>query len=438
MRWLTNNCGSVNARIGGTKSHRDAYFLSVVSSEADMETILRRIGNEPVKRVEPVCPTVLGQGVASLVLAAGLSLILVHATDAQACSSFLLEKDGVIVAGRNLDSQKFTPGVVVINHRGIWKESRSWRELAYGKSIPNPHLSWVSKYGSITFNTFCRDFVDGGMNEAGLFIQEMSLVENKFPEGPTKPTFFMMLWMQYVLDSFESVDQVVASAREVVIDGWNWHFFAADAEGNTAAIEFVDGKPVLTFGEAMPITVLCNETYSTEMKLLRTYQGFGGDTPVVLKDAGVIPDPEAPYVDERFVNAAALIEKSEDSPLPPLDYGMKVLDEMAWEGTQWSYVCDLTKRTVRYRTKDSPELKELSFADFNFDAAGPVRMLDINATGDIGPESFSDYSLENNRKSLEKKISGWEGVFTSNGATLEGALDRISGYSETTVVKPGR
>jgi len=43
-------------------------------------------------------------------------------------------------------------------------------------------------------------------------------------------------------------------------------------------------------------------------------------------------------------------------------------------------------------------------------------------------------SPELNRASLEKKISGWESVFTSNGATLEGALDRISGYSETTKV----
>jgi hypothetical protein len=323
---------------------------------------------------------------------------------------------------------------VVVNRRGISKESRSWIELAYGRSVPNPHLSWVSKYGSISFNTFCRDFVDGGMNEAGLFIQEMSLVENKYPEDTAKPRIFMMLWMQYVLDSFESVDQVVASAREVVIDGWNWHFFAADAEGNTAAIEFVDGIPVLTYGEAMPITVLCNETYETEMNLLRTYQGFGGDTPVVLKDAGIIPDPDAPYVDDRFVNAATLIELGGDSPLEPLDYGMKILEEMAWDGTQWSYVCDLTNKTVRYRTKESPELKELRFSDFNFDAASPTRMLDIHATGDIHPGSFSDYNSELNRASLEKKISGWESVFASNGATLAGALDRISGYSETTKI----
>ncbi len=61
-------------------------------------------------------------------------------------------------------------------------------------------------------------------------------------------------------------------------------------------------------------------------------------------------------------------------------------------------------------------------------------MLDIHSSGEVRPESFSDYTLELNRDHLSKKISGWGEVFTSNGATLEGALDRISGYPETTAV----
>lgn len=320
----------------------------------------------------------------------GVILALIAGYDVLACSSFLIEKDGAYVAGRNLDSNKFTSGAVVVNNRGILKESRSWNELAYGQEVENPHITWVSKYGSIAFNTFGRDFVDGGMNEAGLFIQEMSLVENQYPEDSTKPRFFMMLWMQYVLDNFESVDQVVDSANNVIIDGWNWHFFAADAAGNTAAIEYIGGKPVLTYGKAMPIE------------------------------------------DDRFVNAATLINRSPDSPLPPLDYGMKILEEMAWDGTQWSYVCDLTNKTIQFHTKDSPELKTLSLADFDFGPDSPVLMMDIHTAGEIEPDSFSEYSLELNRTQLNKKISGWDGVFTSNGATLEGALDRISGYPETT------
>jgi choloylglycine hydrolase len=368
----------------------------------------------------------------SLLLLTALCVAFIASHEVLACSSFLMEKDGVFIAGRNLDSNKFTSGAIVINKRGIRKESRSWNELAYGQEVANPQLTWVSKYGSIAFNTFGRDFVDGGMNEAGLFIQEMSLVENKYPEDTSKPRFFMMLWMQYVLDSFDSVDQVVKSANEVVIDGWNWHFFAADATGNTAAIEFVDGKPVLTYGKAMPVKVLANETYATEMDRLLKYDGFGGDKLVLLKGDERQRDPDEPVEDDRFVNAATLINRGPDSPLAPLDYGMTILEEMAWEGTQWSYVCDLTNKTIQFRTKDSPQLKTLSFADFDFDAASPTLMLDVHATGDVGPMSFTEYSLELNRDQLFKKISGWESVFTSNGATLDGALDRISSYPETT------
>jgi len=381
--------------------------------------------------VQPVSLAAKSYHGAYLMCLAALCLIMAADHDILGCSSFLVEKDSVFIAGRNLDSEKFTPGVVVVNNRGIHKESRSWSELAYGQEVPNPHLAWVSRYGSITLNTFCRDYIDGGMNEAGLFIQEMSLVENKFPEDASKPCFFMMLWMQYILDNFSSVEQVIQNVSEVVIDGWNWHFFVADAAGNAAAIEFITGKPILTYGEAMPVKVLCNDPYAAELERLQNYEGFGGDRPVLLVGDPRSRDPEEPVADERFVNAATLINMRAESTLPPLDYGMKILEEMSWEGTQWSYVCDLTNQTIRFRTKDSQQIKELRFTDFNFDANTSTKMLDVHANGDIGPSSFSDYSLELNRASLWQKISGWESVFTSNGATLEEALDRIASYAET-------
>ena len=108
-----------------------------------------KVNNSNIVRV-----VVATSRVFALVLAVGLFLALVNGRDALACSSFLVEKNGTVVAGRNLDSTKFTPGVVVINKRGVRKESRSWNELAYGQTVPNPSMTWVSKFGSITFNTF--------------------------------------------------------------------------------------------------------------------------------------------------------------------------------------------------------------------------------------------------------------------------------------------
>ena len=268
----------------------------------------------------------------SLLLLTALCVAFIASHEVLACSSFLMEKDGVFIAGRNPDSNKFTSGAIVINKRGIRKESRSWNELAYGEEVANPQLTWVSKYGSIALNTFGRDFVDG--------------------------------------------------------------------------------KPVLTYGKAMPVKVLANETYVTEMDRLLKYDGFGGDKLVLLKGGERQRDPDEPVEDDRFVKAATLINRGPDSPLAPLDYGM----------------------TIQFRTKDSPRPKTLSFADFDFDAASPTLMLDVHATGDVGPMSFTEYSLELNRDQLFKKISGWESVFTSNGATLDGALDRISSYPETTVL----
>ncbi|MCK4890268.1 MAG: hypothetical protein KAS97_10080, partial [Candidatus Aminicenantes bacterium] len=125
-----------------------------------------------------------------------LVIIFVRSSSIQlhSCSTFMLNKGNHRIVGHNLDSGKHKPGLVIINKRGVQKSSMSWQELAYGKKIPNPSIDWVSKFGSITFAKY-RDFPDGGVNEEGLFIVEMSLVGTKFPVDKKKTAIFMMLWM---------------------------------------------------------------------------------------------------------------------------------------------------------------------------------------------------------------------------------------------------
>ena len=378
----------------------------------------------PTRRFAP------GQGLVCLVWLSAILLCLPRVASASA--GFLLAKDGTLVVGRNLDATAFTPGALMVNKRGIRKESRSWHELAYGHPSSHPHLTWVSKYGSLTLNTLCRDFIDSGMNEAGLVIQEMSLVENRYPEDASKPCFFMMLWMQYVLDCFATVDEVLASAREVALDGWNWHFFVADASGQAAVIEFIDGRPVLTAGPDLPVAALCDERYAVELQRLRQFAGFGGERPVLLKNDARGRDAATPATDVGFVRAATLLQRGVASPLAPTDYGFAVLDELARDGTRWSCVFDLTGRKLRYRTRTEPAVKEVALADFDFASEGPALMLDIHGAADPSPAAFTAYSPELNRAYLLKKIAGWETVFSSNGATLDGALERLAGYAEST------
>lgn len=357
-------------------------------------------------------------------------LILFHIHDALACSTFMLKKGTALIVGHNLEDENHSPGVVVINKRGVHKLGKSWSELAYNQAVPNPPLTWISKYGSVTFNTFCRDFPDGGMNEAGLFITEMSLADTRFPQDSSKPLLFMMLWMQYVLDNFNSVEQVVRSAHVLTIDGWNWHFFTADRKGNAAVIEFLDRKTVVYQGEKLPVPVLCNEKYKQEMEMLQTYRGFGGEKPVVLK--------EAYRIDERFVRAARMINDFDPAQKAALDYGFEILTELSSRVTQWSYVCDLNNLKVYFKTTASPKIKELNLHSFDLSCQTPVKMLDIHAdfSGSI-ERNLRDYSLEYNRERMRMKLSekGWEEVFTSHGSTPEEAIANFSRYSESTKCK---
>ena len=108
------------------------------------------------------------------------------------CSTFLLKKGSVVLAAHNLDIPGHIPGAIIINKRNVMKTRSSWFELTTGEKDPSPNLAWTSKYASVTFNPLGREFPDGGMNETGLFIEEMTLTGTKFPEDPSKPRIFMM------------------------------------------------------------------------------------------------------------------------------------------------------------------------------------------------------------------------------------------------------
>ena len=340
------------------------------------------------------------------------------------CSTFMLKKGPKLVVGHNLDSGHHTPGVVVVNKRGVKKQGKSWTELAYGKTIPNPPLKWISKYGSITFSKY-RDFPDGGMNEAGLFIAEMSLPGTVFPKDKSKPLLFMMLWMQYVLDNFKTVNQVIQSTHDLTVDGWNWHFFAADRKGNTAAIEFLDGRVVVHQGSMMPFPVLVNTKYELEIKRLKTYMGFGGDKQIDLNNK------KQPV----FVQGAWMVKNFSSSQKPIVDYGFKILSVLGWSGTQWSYICDLRALKVYYKTKVSPTIKVLDFQSFDWSCRTPVKMLDIHAklSGSV-EKNFRDYSLKYNREFIRSVFveGNFEPVFTSHGSTLKDAITRFAAYPEST------
>lgn len=154
-------------------------------------------------------------------------------------------------------------GLILINKRGVAKKSASGQ--------PENRASWMSRYDSLTFNQYGREFPSGGINEAGLAVELMWLDDAEYPADPRIPSFGTLEWIQYQLDQHATVKDVVASASRVCIASEvKLHYLVADRSGNTASIEFLNGKLVSNSGKTMPFRVLTNDPYERSLQFLAT------------------------------------------------------------------------------------------------------------------------------------------------------------------------
>jgi penicillin V acylase-like amidase (Ntn superfamily) len=356
-----------------------------------------------------------------------------YPNDNRSCSTFMLQHKDQLIVGHNVDHGHPLSGLVIINKRNVFKKGKTWKQFSTNEAEPSPRPTWTSKYGSVTFNATGYGLPDGGVNEMGLFIWEMTLEGSQFIEDEELPKLFMEAWMQYQLDNHETIDQVIRSASEIAMDGWDWHFFTADASGRSSSIEFLEGKPVIHAGESMPVTALCNSQYAKELKLLKEYEGFGGDKRLWLSDKKV----------PRFVHAAKM---SKDYMLHGtssiVDYGLRILETLERGGTQWSVVCDIKNRHVYFRTASARSIRSFSLDAFDFSYNSPVKVLDINKgySGDVS-KRFIDYRPELNREFVAKGLDSLFGRaetskmqeigFIGKGITKEMLIDRLAGYPES-------
>jgi len=316
--------------------------------------------------------------------------VITGTLESPACTSFMLKTDQGLyfVHSLNQGSWERVPGIIFINQRDTWKKGYSWESLIRVIGDSPPGLVWRSQYGSVTFNPLGKEFPDGGMNEAGLFIWEMSFDDTEYPRDEYKPMLFQMQWMQYQLDNFKSIDEVIDNAGRMAIDGWGWHYFVADASGRAAIIDFVSGKPVVYSGADLPLPICCNSSYPEAMTWLEQHEGFGGELPIT-QNFNEIP---------RFIYGAKLMQ--EFSTQDPVDYGFHMLDAMS-TNVRWSVVFDVSNMTVFFKTNVDPAIRHFAFTDSDFGRKDGPLMLDIEHPG---PENirheFVPYDGDMNRKLL--------------------------------------
>jgi len=264
----------------------------------------------------------------------------------------------------------------------------------------------------------------GGMNEAGLVVEIMSLAESKYPSPDSRPYIRKSQWRQYQLDNFSTVQEVIESHSQIrVVQGTNGpasHYLVGDKMGNCASIEFINGKPMFHTGETMPVKVLTNSTYAESVSYWQQ-----GRPPL---HKGV--DPEDSLY--RFASAADMVSKFDPKTSgSAIDYAFDILKIVApAHGTMWSIVYDINNFQIFWRTYRNQKIRHLNLKKFDFSCRLPVMVLDINAdlSGDVTGK-FMNYTQEINRK----LIGNSTGKTNFLNHLTQDTLDRMSKYPDTMI-----
>lgn len=339
------------------------------------------------------------------------------------CTAFCLDQDNQLLVGKNYD-WNFADGLVIVNKRNVSKTAAT---------NDNP-VSWISKYGSVTFNQYGRELPNGGMNEAGLVVEVLWLSVTEYPSPDQRPSLGSQQWIQYQLDNFSSVAEVIAANQEIRItpsSDVKVHYFVADSSGACAAIEFLAGKLVYHTGATMPIRAITNNTYAESMEFAKRFEGFGGNLPIGPRDRSVDPWSGSGSLD-RFLYAANMLDKYDSNKSEPaVDYMFDILRAVdSGERTQWSMVYNIKQLKIYFKTVSSTKLKYVDLSDFDWACESPVLVLDINTneSTDVSAK-FKPYSQKINRRLLEKSFA--KTGFLNNISPE--ALNQISAYPDRSV-----
>jgi choloylglycine hydrolase len=285
-------------------------------------------------------------------------LLALAAKNSHACSAFTLISNQRVVMAKSYDWD-IGIGVVLSNSQG----KRQAIPTGYA-----PPMNWNAQYGSITFNQYGRFMPNGGMNEAGLAIEVLWLDDTRYPEPVTDRVLNELQWVQYHLDCFATVDEVVRSNEEITIVPIfaKLHYYVADRHGNSAVIEFINGNRVVHYGDNLICKAITNDTYDHSL----AYQ----TAPLEAKSKGYNSSFN------RFTRLYGELQgnpKQQDEGL--VDKAFSLLESVWSRGwTKWNIVYDLTNLKVYYKSNIISARKEFLLSSFNFSEGSNSLFVDIS------------------------------------------------------------
>jgi choloylglycine hydrolase len=326
------------------------------------------------------------------VLASG---VLAWPSAVDACTRLLWNENKLaVLAGRSMDWPESTEPVLTVLPRGMKRDGG----LAGGEVVvkENP-ARWTSKYGSLVTTVYGIGTADG-FNERGLGVHLLYLSATDFgPRDPSKPGLHAGLWPQYLLDNAATVKEALALLErvQVVMVETNGHkatvhLAIEDATGDSAIIEYVNGKRVVHHGREF--RVMTNDPpYDQQLALLKQHDFSkpSSDTPlpgnVKATDrfvrtayyAAMLPEPK----NEREAVASVLaVMRNVSVPFGAPYKGFGIYN------TEYRTAMNLTDKRYYFELTTSPNVIWMDLSRFDLAPGRPVMVLDpdnIDLSGDV-------------------------------------------------------
>jgi len=217
-------------------------------------------------------------------LIGSLLLITLSSPPAFACSRLLWNStDNQVIVGRTMDwafpfenNLYITPRGATING-GTKINPLSWT-VKYG-SVTSSISNWLVKQGPFTLDDGAAD----GINEKGFAAHFLFLSGSRYEKrDPSIPAVSTSRWVRYLLDNFATVEEALAGMDHIQIvhaqigdHPLDFHVAIEDKSGDSAIIEFVNGKQVIHHGRNYTV-MTNNPPYDEQIKELKQYKPFGG------------------------------------------------------------------------------------------------------------------------------------------------------------------
>lgn len=237
----------------------------------------------------------------------GLLLTCFSITTANACSRVTYTtKTGEVVTGRTMDWEAEDAPTLYIDKRGLVRKS----------SVKTNPIEWVSKYGSVNI-TSKGNIANSGINEKGLAADVLWLEESNYGEiKDNEQGIGVSEYLQYMLDNFATVDEVVAFAKSSKIrpssdmpqDFTKYtiklHYIFTDKGGNNAIIEYINGE--INVHQNKGRIVMTNDPSYVKMCAIRDY----------FREIGILTNmPGSSLSQARFVYLTGWLDGFTNKPL---------------------------------------------------------------------------------------------------------------------------